>query len=79
MRLDTFHILIGPLDFSLMMSLFKPFAPIFSELSVFFLIIFQSSYILDISPLLVIHVVNTCPHSVASLFLSLFCIDKHAI
>lgn len=68
MRLDTFQILIGPLDFSLMMSLFKPFAPISSELSVFFLCIFQSSYILDICPLLVIHVVNICSHSVASLF-----------
>lgn len=68
MRLDTFHILIGPLDFSLMTSLFKPFAPIASELSVFFLCIFQSSYIFDISALLVIHVVNMCSRSVASLY-----------
>ena len=81
MKLQIFPYLSGPLDFLLRNAPVhrRGMMPSFlvSCLFVSFLCIFGPSlYILDMNPLLVIHVVNTFFHSVGSLF-TLLCLKKH--
>lgn len=81
MKLKIFPHLSGPLDFLLCNAPVhgRGMMPSFlgSCLFVCFLCSFGPSlYSLDINPLLVIHVVNICFHSVDSLFI-LLCLKKH--